>query len=162
VGAVPPIVSGVEGTRYVFEAWTIDAVPASGNPVSVTMDKPHTAVAHYKTQYLLTASSEYGIVQGAGWYDAGSSATLSVTPQVDTSFGVRQVFDRWTGDFELSAPTGIIVMNSPHNLAALWRTDSTVLYATLAVAIAGAFVLGIGLTAIAVTRMRRGKTAKTA
>jgi hypothetical protein len=157
VGSVPPIVSGAQGTQYVFQGWTIDGVPASGSTLSITMDNPHSVVAQYKTQYLLTVSSEYGTPQGAGWYDAESSATISVTPRVDTSYGVSQVFDRWTGDFQSTEPTGTIKMDSPSTVVAVWRTDSTVLYATIAAAIGGALVLGIGLVAIAISRNRRGK-----
>jgi hypothetical protein len=162
VGSVPPIVSGPQGTEYVFQSWTVDGVPASGNTLSVTMDNPHSVVAQYKTQYVLTVSSQYGTPQGAGWYDAGSSATFSVAPRVDTSYGVSQVFDGWTGDFQSTEPTGTIKMDSPSTVVAVWRTDSTVLYATIAAAIGGAFVLGIGLAAIAVSRSRRNKTTSAA
>jgi hypothetical protein len=116
-------------------------------------------VAHYKTQYLLTVSSEYGIVQGGGWYDAGSSATFSVTTEVDTSYGVKQVFEKWTGDMESTSAATTITMNSPHTLTAVRRTDSTILYATIALAICAAFALGIGLTAFAFARMREPKPA---
>jgi len=159
VGAVPPFVSGGEGIRYVFQHWTIDAVPVSGNPVQVTMNGPHTVIARYKTQYLLTVSSEYGIVNGGGWYDAGSSATFSVTTQVDTSYGVKQVFDRWTGDFQSTKSVVTVTMNSPITVRAAWRTDSTILYETIALAVGGAFVLGIGLTAIAIMRRPQAKPA---
>jgi hypothetical protein len=155
VGAVPPLIPGGQGIRYVFDHWTVDAVPVSANPVQVTMDTPHTVVAHYKTQYLLTVDSEYGYAQGGGWYDAGSSATLSVTAQVDTSYGVRQVFDRWTGDFQSTSPVATVTIDSPVAVRAAWRTDSTVLYATIALAIAAAFALGIGLTAIAIRRQQQ-------
>jgi len=159
VGAVPSSVSGGEGTRYVFEHWTIDSVPASGNPVQVTMDGPHTVVGRYKTQYLLTVTSDYGTVQGQGWYDAGSSATFSVTSQVDTSYGVKQVFERWIGDSVSTSPTATITMDSPRTVTAVWRTDSAILYATIALGIGGAFALGIGLAAIAITRLPRAKPA---
>ncbi|MGB9023123.1 MAG: hypothetical protein WCC94_06780 [Candidatus Bathyarchaeia archaeon] len=152
IGAVPSQIPGGDGIRYVFQHWIVDSVPVSGNPIEVTMDVPHTVVAHYRTQYLLTVSSEYGAAQGGGWYDAGDSAGFSVTTQVETGYGVRQVFDRWTGDVESSFSTGTIIMDSPHNVRAVWRTDSTILYATMALGIGGAFVLGIGLVAIAITR----------
>ncbi len=157
IGAAPQSVSGGEGIRYVFQHWTIDDVPVSGNSVQVTMDTPHTVVARYKTQYKLAVSSDYGIVQGGGWYDAGSSATFSVTTPVDTSYGVRQVFERWTGDSQSTSPTATITMDSPHAVTAVWRTDNTILYATIALGIAAAFALGIGLTAYAITRLPRAK-----
>jgi hypothetical protein len=154
VGPVPLSISGGDGARYVFQQWTIDSAPVSGNSIEITMDSPHTVVAHYGTQYLLTASSEYGIVEGGGWYDAGSTATLSVTTEVDTSFGVKQVFQKWTGDMESSAATTAITMDSPHTLRAVWRTDNTILYATIALAICAAFAVGIGLTMFAILKLR--------
>lgn len=157
VGPVPLSISGGEGTRYVFQQWTIDSAPVSGNSVEITMDSPHTVVAHYGTQYLLTASSDYGIVEGGGWYDAGSTATLSVTTEVDTSFGVKQVFQKWTGDMESSSATTAITMDSPHTLRAVWRTDNTILYATIALAICAAFAVGIGLTMFAILKLREPK-----
>jgi hypothetical protein len=158
IGSVPMTIPGAQGTQYVFQGWTIDAVPASGNALSITMDTPHSVVAQYKTQYLLTISSEYGTTQGTGWYGAGSSATFSVTPRVDTSFGVSQIFNRWTGDFQSTEPTGTIKMDAPASIVAVWSTDSTVLYATIAVAIGAVFVLGVGLVALAVARGRKAKT----
>ena len=157
VGPVPLSISGGDGTRYVFQQWTIDSAPVTGNSVEITMDSPHTVVAHYGTQYLLTASSDYGIVEGGGWYYAGSTATLSVTTEVDTSFGVKQVFQKWTGDMESSSATTAITMDSPHTLRAVWRTDNTILYATIALAICAAFAVGIGLTMFAILKLREPK-----
>jgi len=159
LGPVPSSVSGGDGIRYVFQQWMIDSAPVSGNSVQVTMDAPRTAVAHYKTQYLLTASSDYGIVQGGGWYDAGNSATLSVTQEVDTSYGVKQIFVKWTGDTESTSAATVITMDSPYTLRAVWRNDSTILYATIVLAILAAFALGIGLTMFAIARLREPKPA---
>ncbi len=158
VGSVPSSIPGGDGTRYVFQQWTVDNAPVSGNPVQVTMSSPHAVVAHYKTQYMLTVLSDYGIAQGTGWYDAGTSAPFSVTTQVDVSYGVKQVFDRWTGDTQSTSAAAAITMDSPHTVRAIWRMDSTVLYTTIAVGIAGAFVLGIGLAILGVSRMRGTKS----
>ena len=161
IGPVPSSISGGESARYVFQQWTIDSAPASGTSVEITMNTPHTVIAHYKTQYLLTVSSDYGIVQGQGWYDAGSPATFSVTTEVDTSYGVRQVFEKWTGDMQSTSASTTITMDSPHTVTAVWRSDSTILYATIALAICAAFVLGIGFTMLAVARLREPKRAPT-
>jgi hypothetical protein len=159
VGPVPVSVSGGAGARYIFQDWMIDDAPVSGNTVQVTMDIAHSVVAQYKTEYLLTVVSEYGTVEGAGWYDAGSSATLSVQTQVDTSYGVKQVFERWTGDLESASATASIRMDSPRTVTAVWRTDSTVLYATIGLGIAGAFTLGIGLAVFAISGRSRADPA---
>jgi hypothetical protein len=158
VGPVLLSISGGDGIRYVFQQWTVDSAPATGNSVEITMDSPHTLVAHYGTQYLLTASSDYGVVEGGGWYDVGSTATVSVTTEVDTSFGVKQVFQKWTGDMESSSATTAITMDSPHTLRAVWGTDSTILYATIALAILAAFAVGIGLTMFAIVKLREPRT----
>lgn len=154
VGPLPVSISGGEGARYVFHQWTIDDAAVSGNSVQVIMDLPHTVVAHYKAQYLLTVSSDYGITEGAGWYDGGGSATFSVTSPVDVSYGVKQVFERWSGDAQSGSATATITMDSPHAVRAVWRTDSTILYATIALVILAAFALGIGLAMLAFTRLR--------
>lgn len=159
VDPVPSSIPGGDGTRYVFQQWTIDNAPVSGNPLQVAMSNPHTVVAHYKTQYMLTVFSDYGIAQGTGWYDAGSSAAFSVTTEVDTSYGVKQVFERWTGDTQTTSANAAITMDSPHTVRAVWRTDSTVLYTTIALGIAAAFVLGIGLAIFGFMRMRGTKSA---
>ena len=156
-GPVPSSIPGGDGTRYVFQQWTVDNAPVSGNTVQISMNNPHTVVAHYKTQYMLTVLSDYGIAQGTGWYDADNSATFSVTTQVDTSYGVKQVFERWTGDTQTTSASAAITMDSPHTVRAVWRTDSTILYATIALIIAAAFMLGIGLAIFGFMRTRETK-----
>jgi len=159
VGPLPSSISGGDDTRYVLQQWTVDSTPASGDSIGITMDTPHTIVAHYKMQYLLTGSSDYGVVEGGGWYDAGSTATLSVPTEVDTSYGVKQVFQKWTGDMESASATTTITMDSPHTLRAVWTTDSTILYATIVLAVCAAFAVGIGLTVFALARLRETKPA---
>jgi hypothetical protein len=159
VGPLPSSISDGDGTRYLLQQWTVDSTSVSGNSIGITMDTPHTIVAHYKTQYLLTASSDYGIVGGGGWYDSGSTAMLSVATEVETSYGVKQVFQKWTGDMESTSATSAIKMDSPHTLMAVWRTDSTILYATIVLEICAAFVLGIGLVMFAISRLREPKPA---
>jgi len=39
------------GVRYVFLTWVVDGSNVSGNPVWVTADSPHTAIALYETIY---------------------------------------------------------------------------------------------------------------
>jgi hypothetical protein len=69
------------------------------------------------------------------------------------------VFQKWTGDIELNSATTTVTMDSPHTLRAAWRTDSTILFATIALAIGAAFVLGIGLVMFAMARLKQTKAA---
>jgi hypothetical protein len=163
VGAVPQQIPGGEGARYVFQYWTVDGVAASGNPVTVSMDVPHRLVAEYKTEYRLTVFSDYGVAQGGGWYDAGATATFSVQREIDVSYGVKQVFEKWTGDVESTSATETVTVDSPLTVRAVWRTDSTILYATIAAGVIVAFALGIALMLLLVMpRWRQGRLAPAA
>ena len=113
--------TGPAGTRYIFKGWKIDGVLQTGNPVSVTMDKPHDVVASYETQYQLLVDSAYGNPQGAGFYAAGSTATFSVTSP--SGFLIQQVFTGWDGDFTGNSPTGSLAMDGPHRIHASWTTS---------------------------------------
>lgn len=157
VSGVPVSVSGGDGVRYMFEHWTTDGVSVSGSTVEVTTDAPHKVIAHYKTQYLLTVESAYGHIQGDGWHDAGSTATFSVTTPVEVSFGVNEVFERWIGDVDSTSTSATVTMNAPHTVTAVWRTDSTILYATIAIGIGGAFALGLVLALLVIPRISRAR-----
>jgi hypothetical protein len=137
----PDNVSGPPGTQYVFEGWTVDGVLQNGNPVSLTMDKPHNVVATYQTQYQLIVDSKYGDPKGSGYYAAGSTATFSVTSPVGLL--IQQVFTRWDGDFTASSPTGSITMDKPHTVHANWVTSYLQLYLLVGVIAAVAIVGGL-------------------
>lgn len=113
--------TGPAGTIYVFKGWKVDGTIQAGNPISVTMDKPHDVVATYETRYQLLVDSAYGNPQGGGYYAAGSTATFSVT--TPTGILIQQVFNGWDGDFTGTDASGSITMDKPHNVHANWVTS---------------------------------------
>jgi hypothetical protein len=113
-------------TRHVFLNWIVDDTDKTGNPVSITMDAPHTAVANYKTQHYLTVISECGDPGGEEWYDEGSTATFSVTSPVGGI--VRKVFTNWSGDSTSTSPSATILIDEPKTVTANWRDDYLYLY----------------------------------
>ncbi len=126
----PEYVNGTAGARYIFESWVADGAELSGNPISIMMDAPHNLSVRYQTQYYVNVSSDYGNPIGSGWYDANSTANVSVvTPQ---GFGIQKIFDHWEGDQTSSSPTTSIVVNSPKTLTAIWRDDYTQTYIVIA------------------------------
>jgi hypothetical protein len=131
---VPQTVAGGAGTQYAFKEWEVNGVAQSGNPISLTLDKPYTATAKYATQYLLVVDSAYGDPQGAGYYDAGSTAQFSVT--TPSGFPVQQIFDRWEGDYTGTSPQGSVTMNKPYVIHAVWSTSYIPLIAIIVVAAA--------------------------
>ncbi|MEM2989495.1 MAG: zinc ribbon domain-containing protein [Candidatus Bathyarchaeia archaeon] len=149
----PPqrIVSDGPAKRYVFDHWSLDGQRVDGEGISVDMGSPHKLIAVYKAQYYLSVSSPYGDPKGSGWYDEGSTATISVNTPIEAGFGVSQVFVRWSGDISSESPTAQVLMDGPKTAAAVWRTDSTILYATVAL-IAAAIAASIAALAFAVRR----------
>ncbi len=146
----PPTVAGPSGTQFAFKDWELDGAPQSGNQLTVTMNAPHTAVAKYSTQYQLVVDSPGGLgnPQGAGYYDAGSTATFSVTSPV--GFLVQQVLVHWQGDYTGTNPQGTVTMDQPRTVHAVWTTSYTQAY------IVGG-ILAVVIVAAAIMMMRRGK-----
>jgi hypothetical protein len=145
----PDTLNGPAGTKYVFKGWMVDGALQPGNPISITMDKPHKAVATYETQFQLLVDSQYGDAKGAGYYTNGSTATFSVTTPV--GFLIQQVFLKWDGDFTGSSPSGSILMDKPHTIHANWTTSYFQLYILVGVVAAVAIILALLL-------MRRRQT----
>jgi hypothetical protein len=141
-------VTGSAGTKYVFKGWKVDGVLQTGNPVSLTMDKPHKAIASYETQYQLLVDSAYGDPKGTGYYASGSTATFSVTTPVGLL--IQQVFTGWDGDYTGSSPTGSIAMDKPHRVHANWVTSYFQLYIAI-----GALAVVCVLAAFLLWRRRR-------
>jgi hypothetical protein len=55
-----------------------------------------TVIGGYTTQYYLTTNSTSGSTNGSGWYNAGSSATISATPP-NAGGGEQYVWNGWVG-----------------------------------------------------------------
>ncbi len=134
---VPTNVPGTAGTQYAFKGWEVDGSPQSGNGITLTMDKPHKAVATYETQYQLLIDSPYGNPMGQGYYASGSTATFSVT--TPSGFPVQQIFVRWEGDYTGTSPQGSITMDKPKVIHAVWSTSYLPLIALI---VGGAAVVG--------------------
>jgi hypothetical protein len=147
---VPQTLPGPSGTQYVFKNWIVDGVAQTGNQVSMNMNQPHSAIAKYATQYQLVVDSPGGLgnPQGSGYYDAGSTATFSVSSPV--GFLVQQVLVRWEGDYTGSSPQGSVAMDGSKAVHAVWETSYTQLY-IVAAAVAAVVVVGV------VLMMRRRK-----
>jgi hypothetical protein len=137
----PLTCSGGEGTRYIFEAWKVDDAAEDGNSISVLMDFPHSAVACYRTQYYLTVVSQYGPIEGEGWYDKDSEASFSV--QSPQGLIIQNVFDRWSGDSTSTSQSATIVMNGPKTVTANWREEYIQLYIIVIVIVAVSATISI-------------------
>jgi len=131
--------------RHIFTGWSGD-YSGDVEVASVIMDSPKAITANWRTDYLLTIESTYGEPEGEGWYESGSTVTISVTS--GEGMLIRHIFTGWSGDFSGDAATVSVTMDSPKAITANWRTDLTRLYMLIGLVVLIAAING-GL------RMRR-------
>ncbi len=137
--SVPEQIQPSEQTRYVF----VGIGNSTGRAVNVTASAPVNLTARYATYYQFRVVSPIGNTTGSGWYRSGTSATYSID---ETSSGgplVYQRFSGWTGSFSSDLTSGSTVITSPGFITAQWSTDSSLLFAAVGAALAGAAVVGL-------------------
>jgi len=110
-------------TRYIFQGWT-GGYSGSATSGSITMTSSTTVTAVFQPQYLLTLSAQPSSApspQGSGWFNAGSTASISIPSQtVSQNPGSQLVFSGWTvdGGSGQGGSTLSLQMNSPHVVVA--------------------------------------------
>ena len=166
--------SSVERLRFV--GWFEKGKQLSGVSINVYMDQPHELTLSYQTQYYVDLRSSYGQVSGSGWYDRGSSATITVSNTAGS-----WPFTYTLSDWRVDPPSGklskgdgswTITVDRPYVIEAVWNFDILPLVALiggsiLAVAVvAGGLVMahkrGIftrGMTTLRPSKVPAGETA---
>ncbi|MEM0236195.1 hypothetical protein [Thermofilum sp.] len=111
---------------------------------SLTVEKPLTVTAKWDTEYWVEVYSPYGLAVGSGWYEKGSTATVSVSPATVDVFFVEYVFEGWMveGWLVSASPVYSFTVDRPVTLTARWRSEvklanvlALLILATLAVAL---------------------------
>jgi hypothetical protein len=144
-------IGGEGGSRLLFQGWSVDGQSAQpGSSLDVTMDAPHNVTALYTQQYYLNVQTDQGVAYGSGWYDSGSTAQIYASTPISTTYGVNIVFNGWQGDIQSNNQSTTVPMNGPKEVIATWRTDSTVLYLTIAAAIIAALLIVGAIVALLV------------
>ncbi|RLF08637.1 MAG: hypothetical protein DRJ69_06045 [Thermoprotei archaeon] len=78
--SVPSIIATRhEGVRYRFVGWS-GTVSSNETTITMYVNRSITLTANWKRQYLVKVFSTYGEVRGAGWYDEGDVADISIKP----------------------------------------------------------------------------------
>jgi hypothetical protein len=89
-----PLVVTANGKQYV---WASTTGLSTLQSTTFTVSAPGTINGHYQTQYWLTTSTNFGTVNpSSGWFNAGSTVTISATAP-STGSGERYVWHGWTG-----------------------------------------------------------------
>jgi len=110
-----------QGTREVFSGWSGDASGSGLTTAQIFMTEPKTAIANWKTQFLLTVGSNPANVSGlsgSGWYDSGNEATFSAAAVLPASDNTRLMFEKWSGDYSGQSTTGQLLMDRPETVQA--------------------------------------------
>lgn len=108
-------------TRLIFVRW--EGLPTRSHEpnLTFTVNQPLTIAAVWRTQHLLTVSSEIGTPIGGGWYDEGSVAKFSI--EHDENWLSPYRFQGWRGDYSEDAREGSLVVDGPKMVVALWSID---------------------------------------
>ena len=120
---IPPILNQDPNTRYKFDSWKDKNTQAFR---TVTVQKGDEFIALYKTQYLLKSIVDHGVVDGAGWHDAGTGVNFSLENEIvsdEKDESIRYVFNSWSqGDYPNSAENYIDLIN-PIALKSNWDKE---------------------------------------
>ena len=127
--AVPGLVTLKSGGRLKFDHWSDGSTDATR---SLDLEDDTRLQATYVTQFNLTLISSGAVPNGAGWYDSGSSADISITSTYPMTgilgdLGGKWVFSGWYEgkNLSFSSPNGSVKMDASHTLTAGWAGDYT-------------------------------------
>ncbi|RLE59135.1 MAG: hypothetical protein DRJ32_05190, partial [Thermoprotei archaeon] len=89
---VPEILS-LGDERYVFNEWSDGETDATR---TIELEDDLDLTAEYTRQFYVRVTSPYGTTSGEGWYDEGSTATISVSSTtVDQGNYTKRIFLGW-------------------------------------------------------------------
>ncbi|MDE1870658.1 MAG: hypothetical protein KGI06_00250 [Candidatus Micrarchaeota archaeon] len=118
----PPTVNVSSGVREVFNGWTgtgFSSYTGIQEKVYITLYDNVTETAKWTRQYYLNATSQYGRLSGNGWYDANSTAYLSLNSNIIMiGQGSRAVFEGWSNN--VSSGRTSIYLDRPREVHAVW------------------------------------------
>jgi hypothetical protein len=135
--------SKTNDTRFLTTGFTgTGSAPQAGSGASVTfsLNTPGMLTFNWKTQYFVKVITAYASARGAGWYDAGSSATISVNQtSISVSAFLTKRFAGWSGDLTSTSSSARLTVDGPKRVSAVWTDDLT-----------NAYITGGGITVVVV------------
>ncbi len=127
------------GQQWICTGYSIDGGSVvSGTSYTFTdIQSSHAITFNWQEQYYLTTSTNFGsVVPVSGWYDAGSTVTLSATAP-STGSGEQYVWNGWTGvgtgsytGTDNPATGSEVTMNGPVTEAASWTDQYQVTFSS--------------------------------
>ena len=125
---------GDSSHRWICTGYSIDGnAPISGTNYTFTnVQANHTIAFNLQEQYYLTVISQDSSTTGTGWYNKGTTATVSVSSNtVDSNSSTRKIFAGWTVDATGTDTTSEpITIDGPKTATANWKIQYRVAYDT--------------------------------
>ena len=120
--SAPQYVSTGNWARERFAGWVGNGTGSyTGNDMEVYLKiyGNITETAVWQLQYYMNATTEYGSINGAGWYDSNSTAIVSVPSNVvRIGQGVRATFTGWSSGATTNSAD--FLMDRPRRVNATW------------------------------------------
>ena len=114
-------------TKRVLSGWCVDGeLLEKEETISLKIEKPMTIKTKWSTYYYIEVISERGSVTGAGWYERGTRAKVSITPTViEENLFVRWKFIGWEVKREIVSllPEYSLIVEKPTTLRAVWERE---------------------------------------
>jgi len=83
---------------------------------------PGVKLENYKVRFYVYVQTPFSAIEGGGWYDEGTSATVRVLSTIVQASGEeRFVFDGWGGDITGKDPVIMFTVDKPMTIYANWK-----------------------------------------
>lgn len=127
LGPAPSIINLSTVERLRFTGWSDNSSVSKNLSYSVLVGGPLKVTLSYTTQYYVDVRSTYGSASGSGWYDRGTTATITSSTSSGT-WPVSYALTGWTVDppTETLNNTGnswTLTVNGPYVVQAEWGID---------------------------------------
>ncbi len=148
------IIDHGNGTRHVFTGWYEKGRLITANQsFIITVTESRSIAAEWSTQYEIKTSTQYGDVNGSGWYKPGETVTISISSTQAERYFFNVVFEGWeiNGKVVSTSPTYYFTVDNPVTLVASWRTEVKPVAIGL---ISGIIILIIATTAFLIVKRK--------
>ncbi len=154
MGPAPSIINLSPVERLRFTGWSYNSSVSKNLSYSVLVTGPTNVTLAYTTQYYVDVRSTYGTVSGSGWYDRGTTATIT-SPTSSGTWPVSYALTGWSVDpatqtLNNTGSSWMLTVNGPYVVRAEWAVD----YVPLILLFGGSAVAfaAVGVTAVVVHR----------
>jgi hypothetical protein len=156
LGPVPSTIDLSTAERLHFNGWVTNGSQSSTLSHTVLMDAPHTVTLSYTNQYYVDVRSSQGSVTGSGWYDRGSTATITLATGAQ-AWPFSYTFNGWSvvppdGNMVKTDDSWHLMVDKPYVVEAQWSFD----YLPLILIFGGGAVVATVVAAGIVLARRRG------